>query len=157
MRNTAQKRSSLKLCFFFRKYLPKPFSKTVQHLFKVFFHGLGRYLLKKNQGSVGEWFADHLWEIFPKIFVREMLGTFVPQCFLKMFSGMPPRRDFQNKCGVLGDISQNMCLPLGETSSERLLETNFSWKISPRGFSTKNLPNRFPLRNGLMPYYPVVS
>ncbi len=122
----------------FRKYLPKPFSKTVQHLLKVFFHSLGGYFPQKTSGIC--------WGVVCWPFL----------CLLKMFSGMPPRRYFQNDCVVLADISQNMCLPLGETSSQRLLETNSSWKKSPRGFSTTDLPNRFPLRNGLMPYYPIV-
>ena len=110
------------------------FQNHSQKLFNIFLKCFSMVLegtcQKKLQGSVGELFADHLWEIFPEIFVREILGTFVPQCFLKMLSGMPPRRYFQNKCGVLGDISQNMFLPLGEASSEGLLETNYH----PEGF-----------------------
>ena len=106
---------------------------------------------KKLQGSVGELFADHLWEIFPEIFVREILGTFVPQCFLKMLSGMPPRSFKTN--AVFWVISPKICsclwarrLPRGcwkQIITPRVFNERFAKQIPPEEWVDAILPHSF--------------
>ena len=91
--------------------------------------------------------------------LQEKAGKSCPK-WLKVSLFFICKRHFQNKCCVSGDICQNVVLAFGrdgETSSKKFRETKSSWEISPRGFSTRDLPNRFPLRNALIPYYPIVS
>ena len=73
--------------------------------------------------------------MFPKIFVKEMSGKFGLQCVLNFLQAYLATSIFNTNAVFLGDIYLPIFfLPLGETSSKRLLDTFFSWEISPEGF-----------------------
>ena len=104
-------------------------------------------LVQKLSGSSGICRGVVWWPFLGRCFPKKIqgkVGEICPSMCVDFCSGIRRKRHFQDTCGVFGDISQNDFLPLGETSSKRLLDTFFSWEISPRGFSTRDLLSRTP-------------
>ena len=104
------------LNFFLGKYPPRLWKNTLRRCWTVFENGFGRYFRKRiTSGICCELFDDHLWEMFPKIFLILQGwygGEICPSMFLALFQAYLPEGMFKRHAVFLGDISQkNRHLP----------------------------------------------
>ena len=115
-------------------------------------NGFGRYF-RKQQTSWICW-GVVWWLVLGDVSqnIRQgNVGEIWPSMCIEFSSGIPRNKYFQYKRSVFGGyISPNFFLPLGE------LDTFFFLGDITRGFSTRDLPNRSPLRKRWMPYHPRV-